>query len=56
MNRVTLQHILEQKQQGRKIVMLTAYDTPFARILDDCGVDIILVGDSVANVVLGLKS
>ncbi len=35
------------------LVMVTAYDTPMARIVDDAGVDIILVGDSVANVVLG---
>ena len=38
------------------IVMVTAYDTPFARIVDQAGVDVILVGDSVANNVLGLKS
>src|SRR3989344_1845864 len=40
----------------RKIVMLTAYDFPSARIADEAGVDIILVGDSAANVVHGMKS
>jgi len=40
----------------KKIVMLTAYDFPSARIADDAGVDIILVGDSAANVVHGMKS
>lgn len=38
------------------IVMVTAYDTPFARIVDDAGVDIILVGDSVADNVLGMEN
>jgi 3-methyl-2-oxobutanoate hydroxymethyltransferase len=41
------------KAGGEKIVVLTAYDVLFARILDEAGVDIILVGDSLANVVLG---
>jgi 3-methyl-2-oxobutanoate hydroxymethyltransferase len=41
------------KEQGKKITMLTAYDTPFARILDQAGVDILLVGDSVGSVVAG---
>jgi 3-methyl-2-oxobutanoate hydroxymethyltransferase len=41
------------KEQGKKITMLTAYDTPFARILDQAGVDILLVGDSVGSVVSG---
>ena len=38
------------------IVMVTAYDTPFARVVDSAGVDIILVGDSVANNVLGFDT
>jgi 3-methyl-2-oxobutanoate hydroxymethyltransferase len=41
------------KGRGERIVALTAYDVLFARILDEAGVDIILVGDSLANVVLG---
>jgi 3-methyl-2-oxobutanoate hydroxymethyltransferase len=45
--------ILARKGDGTPLVMVTAYDTPSARIADDAGVDIILVGDSVAMVVLG---
>ncbi|HBT96216.1 MAG TPA: 3-methyl-2-oxobutanoate hydroxymethyltransferase [Desulfobulbaceae bacterium] len=41
------------KEAGEKIVVLTAYDAPTARILDESGVDILLVGDSVGNAVLG---
>jgi 3-methyl-2-oxobutanoate hydroxymethyltransferase len=46
-----------KRQQGADpIVMITAYDAPFARIVDEAGVDAILVGDSVANNVLGFES
>ncbi len=41
------------KAEGRKVVMLTAYDAPTARILDESDIDIILVGDSLGNAVLG---
>jgi 3-methyl-2-oxobutanoate hydroxymethyltransferase len=44
------------KKKGKKIVMLTAYDAPSAQILSECGVDIILVGDSVGNALLGYES
>lgn len=44
------------KKKGKKIVMLTAYDAPSAEILSECGVDIILVGDSVGNSLLGYES
>ncbi|MFA6357315.1 MAG: 3-methyl-2-oxobutanoate hydroxymethyltransferase [Candidatus Omnitrophota bacterium] len=48
-------NILELKGR-RKITVLTAYDYPIASILDKAGIDIILIGDSLANVVLGLES
>jgi len=51
--KVTVPGIKAMKEQNDKITMLTAYDTPFARILDEAGVDILLVGDSVGSVVAG---
>ncbi|NPV13741.1 3-methyl-2-oxobutanoate hydroxymethyltransferase [candidate division WOR-3 bacterium] len=56
MDKITTLRVIRKKARGEKIVCLTAYDYPFARILDDAGVDIILVGDSVANVVYGMKT
>ncbi|MBC7329402.1 3-methyl-2-oxobutanoate hydroxymethyltransferase [bacterium] len=56
MAKITIRTIKEKKQKGEKIVALTAYDYPTAKILDSHGVDIILVGDSVGNVVLGYES
>lgn len=50
---ITTQRLLEMKQKGEKIAMLTAYDYTSARILDQAGIDIILVGDSAANVMAG---
>nr|WP_300149513.1 3-methyl-2-oxobutanoate hydroxymethyltransferase [Propionicimonas sp.] len=54
--RVTLATLAEQKAAGEPVVMVTAYDAPSARIADEAGVDIVLVGDSAANVVLGYDS
>jgi len=51
--KVTVPLIREMKVRGQKITMLTTYDTPVARILDEAGIDIFLVGDSVGSVVAG---
>jgi 3-methyl-2-oxobutanoate hydroxymethyltransferase len=51
--RTTAPAIAARKGSGSPIVMITAYDAPSARIVDDAGADVILVGDSLANVVLG---
>lgn len=56
MARITIQDFYKKKQAGEKIVMITAYDFPFARIVDEAGVHAILVGDSVAMVVQGLEN
>jgi len=50
---ITTRKLLEMKQNGEKISMLTAYDYTSARIIDKAGIDIILVGDSAANVMAG---
>jgi 3-methyl-2-oxobutanoate hydroxymethyltransferase len=53
---VTTRRMLDMKQNGEKIAMLTAYDFTMARILDRSGVDAILVGDSASNVFAGHKT
>ncbi len=53
--RVTPQLLLEKKQKKEKIIMLTAYDAAFSRLLEEVEVDIILVGDSAGNVILGYE-
>ncbi len=54
--KITLLNIGRMKNEGKKIVMVTAYDYPFARIMDESGVDVILVGDSLGMVVQGLSN
>ncbi|MFX0107798.1 MAG: 3-methyl-2-oxobutanoate hydroxymethyltransferase [Candidatus Hodarchaeota archaeon] len=54
--RMTTFKIRQMKKKGKKIVMLTAYDAPSAQILSECKVDMILVGDSVGNALLGHES
>ncbi|HEX3941699.1 MAG TPA: 3-methyl-2-oxobutanoate hydroxymethyltransferase [Acidobacteriaceae bacterium] len=51
--KVTIQTLEEKKAQGRPIVALTAYDYATARLVDEAGIDIVLVGDSLAMVVMG---
>src|SRR5256885_7419135 len=51
--KVTVPAVRSSKERGERLVCLTAYDYPTARIVDEAGTDIILVGDSLGNVVLG---
>lgn len=53
---VTLTTLTERKTLGEPVVMVTAYDHPSALLVDEVGVDMVLVGDSAANVVLGYES
>jgi 3-methyl-2-oxobutanoate hydroxymethyltransferase len=52
-DKVTIRTLRRMKEQGEKITMLTAYDAPMARALDEAGIEVILVGDSLGMVVLG---
>ena len=52
----TVPMLADAKREGRRLVMLTAYDAGFARTLDDNGVDLVLVGDSLGMVVQGRDS
>jgi 3-methyl-2-oxobutanoate hydroxymethyltransferase len=51
--RITTHQLQEMKNRGEKIAMLTAYDYSMARLIDDSGIDVILVGDSASNVMAG---
>jgi 3-methyl-2-oxobutanoate hydroxymethyltransferase len=53
---ITLASLAAMHQRGEKIAMLTCYDASFAALMDQCGVDILLVGDSLGNVVQGQSS
>ncbi len=54
--RITINQVREMKQKGEKITMLTAYDYATAKIVDEAGIPLILVGDSLGMVVLGYES
>ncbi len=54
--RVTTAYFRQAKKEGRPLTMLTAYDYPMAKLVDAAGIDGILVGDSLGNVVLGYSS
>lgn len=55
-DKVTVPRIRAMKQKGERIVCITAYDAPTGKLVDEVGVDLILVGDSLGNVVLGYDS
>ncbi|PHO07930.1 3-methyl-2-oxobutanoate hydroxymethyltransferase [Thermoanaerobacterium thermosaccharolyticum] len=55
-DKVTVSTLRKYKSEGKKITALTAYDFPTAKILDECGVNMILVGDSLGMAVLGYES
>jgi 3-methyl-2-oxobutanoate hydroxymethyltransferase len=56
MPKITIQDFLRKKTEHKKITMLTAYDFPFAKIVDEAGIDAIIVGDSLGMVVQGLEN
>ena len=56
MTKVTIADLHERKRHGGRITMLTAYDYPMAKCLDEAGVDAVLVGDSLGMVVLGYET
>ncbi|HEY0217528.1 MAG TPA: 3-methyl-2-oxobutanoate hydroxymethyltransferase [Cellulomonas sp.] len=54
--RVRVHHLAQAKERGEKLTMLTAYDAATARIFDEAGIDLLLVGDSIGNTMLGHDS
>ena len=55
-NKITLSTLKKSKKNNKKITMLTAYDYPQGLLVDKSGIDIVLVGDSLGNTVLGYES
>ena len=56
MEKITVVNLQKMKQEHKKITMLTCYDYPMARIMNEVGIDILLVGDSLSNVILGYEN
>ena len=56
MTKISLKKINSLKKDNKGIASLTAYDASFAKVIDDCGIDIILVGDSLGEVIQGNKN
>ena len=56
MKHITTTHLAKMKDRGAKVVMVTAYDYPTACLVDEAGVDVVLVGDSLGMVVLGFET
>ena len=54
--KITPQLLREYKTQGKRFASLTAYDTPSARLAEEAGIELVLVGDSLGMVVMGLDS
>ena len=53
---VTVRDFADHKRKGEKLVVMTAYDALFGRLVDESGVDAILVGDSVGTAIMGYPS
>ena len=56
LQKMTAQKIIQKKKNKEKIIALTSYDYSFAKIVDSCGIDLILVGDSLSMVILGYNN
>jgi 3-methyl-2-oxobutanoate hydroxymethyltransferase len=54
--KITVPRLIRMKRKSKKIAMVTAYDYPFARIADEAGLDVLLVGDTLGMVVLGYET
>jgi len=54
--RITVQQLRDWKRQGQRFAMLTAYEYSIAKLLDEAGIPVLLVGDSLGSVVLGYET